>query len=365
MPRQRKGARLYWKERKGRTGFWEIRDGATYISTGTDDRAAAEGLLAEYLRRKHRPSGPATPDDLTIAQCLVLYAEEHAIHVAAPERIGYAIEALDAFWKDAPVSSITGATCRRYAGSRVTRFGKPASAGTIRRELNVLQAALNHCHSEGYLTATPRVTLPPKPPARDRWLTRDEAAWLLRGARALNKDGRHLADFILHGLYTGSRKATILAMHIDTPSTSGGHVDTERGWLYRRPLGKTETKKRQGGAPLPRRYLAYLRIQARNGRRFVVEDHKGRRVGDIKTGWKHALNLAEELARARGVALDLSDVTPHTLKHTAISWVLQSGVPIWQAAGYFSTSPETLASVYGHHCPDRFREVLDALDRRS
>ncbi|MGI1661731.1 tyrosine-type recombinase/integrase [Palleronia sp. KMU-117] len=365
MPRQRKGARLYWKERLGRPGFWEIRDGTTYISTGTGDRAAAESRLAEYLLRKYRPAGNVTPDELSIARCLSLYGEEHALHVAAPERIGYAIDALLTFWGDQPVAAITGAACRRYAGSRITRFGKPASNGTIRRELNVLQAALNHCHAEGYLTATPRVTLPPKPPARDRWLTREEAAWLLRGARALKADGRHLADFILHGLYTGSRKATILAMHIDTPSTRGGHVDTDRGWLHRKPVGKAETKKRQGGAPLPRRYLAYLRIQARNGRRFVVEDHRGRRVGDIKTGWKRALRLAEAKARAKGVTIDLSDVTPHTLKHTAISWVLQSGVPIWQAAGYFSTSPETLASVYGHHCPDRFREVLDALDRRT
>jgi integrase len=91
----------------------------------------------------------------------------------------------------------------------------------------------------------------------------------------------------------------------------------------------------------------------------------GRSVGDIQTGWKHALSLAEELARSKGVALDLSDVTPHRLKHTAISWVLQNGVPIWPAAGSFSTSPEARASVYGHHWADRFREVLDALDRRS
>lgn len=302
--------------------------------------------------------------DLSISMCLTLYGEEHAIHVASPERIGYAIDALDQYWGDSPISSITGATCRRYSNSRFSKYGKPIALGTIRRELGVLQAALNYCHAEGYLTAVPKVTLPPKPEPKQRWLTRQEAAWLLRGARAHGKLSRHLADFILHGLYTGSRKATILTMHIDTPSTTGGHVDTERGWLYRKPMGKTQTKKRQGDAPLPKAYLNYLRIQARNGRRYVVQDHRGYRVGSIKTAWRTARNAAMELAAEKGIRIDLSDVTPHTLKHTAISWMLQNGVPIWQVAGYFSTSVQTIDNVYGHHCPERFRDALESFRKR-
>ena len=153
-------------------------------------------------------------------------------------------------------------------------------------------------------------------------------------------------------------------MHIDTPSITGGYVDTARGWLYRKPMGKTQTKKCQGDAPLPRAYLNYIRIQARNGRRFVVQDHRGRRIGDIKTGWKRAIQLAQDLALRKGVRIDLSDVTPHTLKHTSISWMLQNGVPIWQVAGYFSTSAETIEKVYGHHCPDRFKDALDSFRKR-
>ncbi|MCW2305300.1 hypothetical protein M2324_003721 [Rhodovulum sulfidophilum] len=54
-----------------------------------------------------------------------IYAEEHAAFVAAPERIGYAIEALDEFWRDLPVSSVTGAMCRRYAA----KLSAPISEG--------------------------------------------------------------------------------------------------------------------------------------------------------------------------------------------------------------------------------------------
>ncbi|MEM9524050.1 MAG: integrase [Pseudomonadota bacterium] len=296
---------------------------------------------------------------MTVSQVLALYVEEHAATTVAPERILYAVEALDRFWADLPVSAVKGETCRRYAGAR------GAASGTIRRELGTLQAALNHCTREGYLIHAPKVTLPPKPAPKERWLTRQEAAWLLRAARNLDKRGRHLADFILCGLYTGSRKATILALRIDISSLSGGYVDTVNGVLYRRPMGKRETVKRQRPARLPARYLAYLRRRAANGACYVVETHDGHRVGDIKKGWAHAVLLAGQLAAARGIDIDLSDCTPHVLKHTAITWALQRGAEIWDAAGFFSTSAETIQRVYGHHHPNWQKSAVEAMDRRG
>ncbi|NDV53853.1 tyrosine-type recombinase/integrase [Yangia sp. PrR003] len=362
MPRRSQGPRLHWRERSGRASYWEIRDtGDVRISTSTDSRAKAEEALQDYLDRKLRPSGPARPQELTVGQVLEYYAEEHAPQTADPARIAYAIEALAPFWGSIFVSEVKGALCRRYASQRVhKKTGKPIAAGTVRRELGTLQAALRHAAAEGHLIGTaPIVKLPAKPDAKERWLTRQEAAWLLRAARKLNSDGRHLQDFILCGLYTGSRKATILALHIDTPSISGGHIDTVNGLLYRKPQGKIETKKKQGVARLSGKYLSKVRRQAKNGRHYVVErtiTRKGKEtramVGDIRKGWARAIELAEDMAAKKDIKLDLTDVTPHTLKHTAITWALQSGADMWSAAGYFSTSMETLEEVYGHHHPD-------------
>ncbi|MFC3085764.1 tyrosine-type recombinase/integrase [Tabrizicola soli] len=367
MPRKAKGARLFWRDRsaEGRDSFWEIRDGATRFSCGTVDRQQAEEKLARYIGEKYRSTGPVSAQDMYIDDCFVIYAEEHAMHVAAPATIGYAMGALLQFWSGRRVSEVSGSTCRAYAKSRTTKFGHPASPGTVRRELNVLQAAINYCFKEGKLTSAARVVLPAQPPAKERWLTRQEAAWLLKAARSLNVTGKHLTDFILHGLYTGSRKSTILAMRINAPSLSGGHVDTVQGLLYRKPAGKVMTKKRQGTARLPAKYLAHLRRQARNGRKYVVEDYQGRRVGDIRKGFENATRLAQELARTKGISIDLSDVTPHTLKHTAISWALQKGGDLWAVAGYFSTSTQTIESVYGHHSPNHQRSAVEALNRRA
>lgn len=360
MPRRPKGPHLYWRARKDGPSVWQIRDGSTRVSTGTDSRPDAEKQLADYIQRKHRPSGPTEPAELAISMALALYAEEHAVTVSDPARIGYAIDALDRYWADSPVSHITGNTCRAYAKAR------GASDSTIRRELGVLSAALNHCHREGYLTTVPAIVKPKGNPRRERYLTRSEAAWLLRGARALNKDGKHLQDFILHGLYMGSRKETILRLTIGTPSIVGGHVDLENGLLFRKPAGKTETTKRQPTCPIPSRYLAHLRRQHANGRKFVVERRIGddrTMVGDIRKGWSRAIDVAESLAKRAGQTIDLSDVVPHTLRHTAITWALQGGAPIWEVAGYFGASVKTIESNYGHHAKDHMQGAVLAMNR--
>lgn len=163
-----------------------------------------------------------------------------------------------------------------------------------------------------------------------------------------------------------------LAIHVDRHSHVGGYVDTKQGILYRRPQDKTETKKRQRPARLPSRYLAYLRKQYLNGRRYVVERQIERHgeiqremIKDIRKAWSNARILAVDLAAKRGVSLSLSDVTPHTLKHTAITWAMQRGATIWDAAGYFSTSAQTIERVYGHHSPSHQQSAVEAMDRRA
>jgi integrase len=58
-------------------------------------------------------------------------------------------------------------------------------------------------------------------------------------------------------------------------------------------------------------------------------------------------------------------ITPHVLKHTAITWALQKGATIWDAAGYFDTSTATIEKVYGHHSPDHQSSAVEAVNRRG
>lgn len=259
MPRKPAGARLYWRKDKQ---VYLIRDsGRPEKSTGTRNRADAEKILAAYIASKDTVTGSRSADQISVTEILGIYGQEHALTVAAPERIGFAIDALLAFWGALCVADVKGETCRRYAKSRVRKFKdgttRPITAGTIRRELNVLQAAINYCHREGYLLTPTTVTLPRKTPSRDRWLTRDEAARLVWAAYR-SPQGKHLARFILIAIYTGTRKEAILGMSFH-PNISGGWVDVERGVMYRRGTGERETNKRRKPVRLTRRLLSHCR----------------------------------------------------------------------------------------------------------
>jgi integrase len=64
----------------------------------------------------------------------------------------------------------------------------------------------------------------------------------------------------------------------------------------------------------------------RRNRKLIVTyfvEFNGKSVASVKKGFKTAVGLA----RLPG------DVTPHTLRHTAATWLMQCGAPIWEAAG--------------------------------
>ena len=341
MPRHAKGPRLH----RHVNGIYAIRDdGGVFKSTGTRDRREAQAALARYLNERDRPSGPASPDQVTVAEVLDTYGREHAPTVKDPARIAYAIDALLPILGSLPVGSITGAVCRRYAKAR------DRAPGTIRKELGVLQAALNYCYTEGHLTSAPKVRLPAKPAPRDRWLTRDEVARLLRAAYR-NPKAQHLARFILVALYTGTRSDAILRLRF-MPSTEGGWVDTQAGTMHRRGVGVVESKKRTPTIPIPRPLLSHTRRWERNGARYVVEVD-GQRVGSVKTAWKTALKEA-----------DIDHCTRHDLRHTAITWAMQRGIDKWAAAGFFGLTLDMIEGTYGHHHPDHLRSAVEAMERR-
>lgn len=352
MPRPAKGPRLHKFTHRP---HWYIRDtGQPDRSTGCTSRADAEKALAAYIATKGRSGYAAEPGAITLSEILAVYAEEYAVTVADPERIGYAIEALLPFWGSLKASHVKGETCRRYAKTRRTTRGcpegesRPVATSTVRRELGTLQAALNYCHHEGIITTAPVVTLPEAPEPRERYLTRQEAAKLLRAAHRGHKSS-HIARFILIGLYTGTRKDAILRMGFKA-NTIGGWFDLDRGIMYRKGEGERSTNKRRTPAPIPRKLLGHLRRWHASGSVWAVE-YQGARVGDIKRGFANAVKTAK-----------LEKVTPHTLKHTAITWALQGGADKWQVSGYFATSVETIEKVYGHHAPDHMESAKNAMD---
>jgi integrase len=341
MPRRNQGPRLRWLDKRECFYIvWTERGRSRERSTGTADRAEAQIALAEFLQKRDRRSGPRDPAAILVTDVLNEYAQQRGPKIASPERIGYAVLALTDFFEGNSVADVTPQTCGRYVAKR----GR--SPGTARRELGVLRAAINYAHKSGRITRPVAVELPERPEARDRWLTRTEAARLIRATRTPHAR-LYLPLFVLIGIYTGRRKEAILSLRWPQVNLEARTINFEMS-------GRKRTNKRRGIVPISPRLLPHLRRARRRGTDLGFVLHiDGERIGDIKKGFAAACERS-----------DIAGVTPHTLRHTCATWLMQAGTVPWEASGFLSMSMETLQRVYGHHHPDYQRTAAENVGRR-
>jgi integrase len=331
MPRRRSPPRLYLDKARRQ---WLIKDGGTRIRTGSSEteRGQAEKHLAAYLGEKHKPSfGP----DPLIADILLVYWREHLEHKTSAENYRYGVRLLGDWWGEKRLSDITPANCRS--------FGKGRTDAAARHDLEILRAAIRYWHKHhGPLPSIPAIVLPPKPEPRTRWMTRAEAARLLRAARRTSTRGRpSIARFILLGIYTGSRSGAIRSLRWDW-------IDFDAGTMRRRaPCASERKNKRAPIVKLDRRILAHLRRWHRlDGPKAVyVCERNGVPFNKMFYSWSKVLKVA---------GLDDSDgkITPHIMRHTRATWLMQKGIDPWEAAGHLGMNVQTLIRHYGHHHPN-------------
>jgi integrase len=363
MPRHPKGAHLYLRRRAGREPVFVIRDGSTEIGTScaASERGEAEKKLAAYLAEKHEPSfGDGDPRRVPVADVLSLYANERVPLTKRPQLAAWTMAPIAAFFGDKFVSDVTAGRCRDYVEWRTSQplanfkdsaRARTVTASTARRELGLLAAALNYAHGEGKLRYPVPVALPPAGRARTRWLTRDEAARLLWGA--YRGEGKHVARFIVLGLYTGTRHDALLKLRW-LPSTDGGWVDLEHALIYRRGDGEAESSKRRPPVPISPRLAAHLRRWKAEGGTYVVT-WNGLPMAKLRRAWHTA-------RKAAGLG---PEVTPHILRHTFASWAVQAGHSFAKVAAALGTTEKVIEATYGHMSPDRLRDVVASVSRRS
>jgi integrase len=375
MSRASKGPRLYLRERTGREAVFVVLDGPNEVSTrcSAGDRRGAEKALAAYIAEKHRPDWQNShPSEVAVADVLAYYGSNRAPDLAHPELVGYHMIPLLKHFGELTCWDINAETCRGYVEKRMAgKLGRRVKSGTARRELVTLSAALSFAYDQRKLTQPISVALPKDSERRTRWLTRSEAAALVAGALGVRataydirsrepvKWGRlfqpsyHVARFILIGLYTGTRHEANLSMRWGVNS-NGGWFDLDRGVMYRRGEGEVDTNKRRVPAPIPDRLFPHLRRWRKITTLGPVE-YAGRLIAKERKGWDRARELA-------GLG---DDVTPHVLKHTCITWLLQNRVPIWEVAGFVGTSEKVIRDTYGHHSPDHLNAARTGFSGRS
>jgi integrase len=58
------------------------------------------------------------------------------------------------------------------------------------------------------------------------------------------------------------------------------------------------------------------------------------------------------------------DVTPHILKHTCATLMLQRGISTWRVARLLGTSEAVIERTYGHHAMDDLTAALNVWSER-
>jgi integrase len=304
MPRRRLPPRLYLDKKRGQ---WAIRDGQNFIRTScaAGETAQAERILAEYIARKHEPLPSPSPP---VADILLAYLRDK-IPEAKSRSAKYNISNLAKFWGDKTLAEVTATNCKAYAKTR--------TQSAARADLEKLATAIRYWHVEyGPLAMIPAVWKPPKPEPRDRWLTRREAARFLWETRRVE----HLKRFVLLGLHTGTRSGVLRDLE-------WSWIDLDRKRMRRRAPRATETRnKRTPTIEIPRQVLHFLRRwkEADAGRTKHVVHYDGQPIRrDLYRAWNTAKTRA-----------GLPWLHPHILRHTATTWRVQRGMPLWDVAGY-------------------------------
>jgi integrase len=362
MPQRSKGARLWLQPASGREpATWVIRDGKLKKRTGCgeDEASKAERALAKYIAAKYEaPRTRRDPSEVKIAEVIALYADDVVSQHSRPKETAARLIRILDFFGQGTLADLTKGACKKYADKR----GKLASA---RRELSDLSAAVRHHWTENRCTALTPVVLPGKAgSSRSRWLTRKEAAALLwacwryreiqKGCETGRQSLRHVARFILVGLYTGTRAGAICGAAM-VPATGRGWVDLDEGLFYRRAQDAKATNKRQPTIRIPPRLLTHMRRWRLKGiSTTAVIEWNGAPVKRINKAFRSARVLA-------GLG---KDVVPHTLRHTCATWLAQAGVPVHQICGFLGMTEEIFQNVYGHHHRDYQSQAVNAFSRR-
>jgi integrase len=206
--------------------------------------------------------------------------------------------------------------------------------------LEVLRAALLYWHKHyGPLDKLPLLTLPDKPPPRERVLTKAETKKLRKAAMKQP----HLYRFIILGLRTGSRSGVLLNL-------KWSWIDLEAGIMNRRDPRELETAiKRTPPVRLARSVTRLLRMWKR-------KDDRENEVGDeLEHVIHYERKPVRKLRRSWATACKDAKIlgaSPHTLRHTRATRLMEEGIDLWEASGSLGMSVRTLEHTYAKHHPD-------------
>jgi integrase len=274
-----------------------------------------------------------TPPYLMLGNALQNYCREHLMADGRdPRRMTIVAKHAFRLWgPEVDCTKLDRAKTREYIAARMSEGAKGA---TIRRELALVQAGINHNVREGRIEKAPKFAKPSPGSPRLRWLTREEYKRLMAQPMEYR-----IKIFLLLAFGTGARSFAIEELRWSQVNFQTRLID------YKRPGAIYRNKRRAivpiGDALLPRLETAFAR-----------------RKDDFVIG-AGGCTYRKVKALMRGIGIDEEGVARHVARHTFASWLLQAGVPIAYVAQLLGDKVSMVEAVYGHLVPDNTRGAVN------
>lgn len=322
-------------------GHYEIRWSELYgkrwrskrRSTGTGDYSEAVQELARFLTVREADDSKS----LTVRQVFDRYIRYHSTPRGNEVTDRRCLRVPLVAFGDWTAAGIKDQDVEFYIRRRMSgAYGeKPVVASTVRREIVALQAMLNYGCKKG-MVPKDRFALP-KPSdgePRQAWISEQDQTVIVEKMNGAPLDVRL---FFRLALTYGVRKGAIMDLRF------GPQVDFIGGSIDFHVPGARVTRKRRPAVPMTASVRADLEEMFSSKKRGetvcdkATPDRYRRFMEDIGYGW----------------------VTPHVLKHSAITLMLRDGVEPGDVARLTATDLRTIYRVYRHHTHEELRSIAE------
>lgn len=275
---------------------------------------------------------------MKIKDLWALYEKDHLPHTRSGWRAVIAWKHLAPSFGKLKPEQITPAIVEKYCGSR------DVGGATVNRELTTLSAIIGYGRKTGLTTAAPFIRKRSGSVPRSRILSEDEIAKLLEACL----DNPSLLLFVQIALLTGQRRAAIIGL-------KWSQVDWRSMIVDFNDRSATNASRMKGRGVIPiadelQGILSHVCHPGGDGKRYVIEGFAGDNP------------QLDRPFRETCDRIGLTDVTPHTLRHTVATRLISRGVPLLPVSRLLGhKSVLTTERTYMHLTPDFISEAVNNL----
>jgi integrase len=249
------------------------------------------------------------------------------------------------FFRHKPLAEVSTFDVDRYKKHRQQEGARP---GTINRELAVLSHLFTKAVEWDWLAAKSAIIKRlPEDRGRITYLTVDQIKRLVEAAK--QDQSPHIYPFTVIGLETSMRRMEILSVRLED-------IDLQRRIIYI-PMAKAGAREQPITEYLATFLAGYIDA-AGASEEWLFPSIRSRNTG-------HIVSIEKAFRRVVAAAgLDVKQVVRHTLRHTAITHLVQAGVDLPTVQRISGHKTLQMVVRYSHQNGEHIQAAMNKLDQR-